>query len=254
MKTVQAKIIKDIITKLEPDNPAEKAYFFEHFHRYLKTLEFIPAEKLKNSTVVDAGCVPGHLALACKLLGAAKVVGLDYDPDRFGFRQKLEKQGIAVYKCRLGEDKIPLPDATGDFVIFTEVIEHLPCVPKAVLAEFWRILKPGGRLIITTPNVKNLANILRTLFGKSVSPNSAWVAAKPEQYHHHEYELNELAAAVSAAGFKIKKTAFIAGTEAAILKSRFETKIPRLISLTYALFAAILPRWRSYLFASAEKM
>lgn len=46
--------------------------------------------------------------------------------------------------------KIPLPDASLDAVLCTEVIEHVPD-PMAVLQEFGRLLKPGGKLLLTAP-------------------------------------------------------------------------------------------------------
>jgi ubiquinone/menaquinone biosynthesis C-methylase UbiE len=45
---------------------------------------------------------------------------------------------------------IPLPDASLDVVICTEVLEHVP-EPILVLREFGRIIAPGGRLILTAP-------------------------------------------------------------------------------------------------------
>ena len=63
-----------------------------------------------------------------------------------------------------GIGRMPLPDATFDMVVFTEVIEHIT-FPQIMMSEFARILKPGGRLIITTPNIFCLGNRLATLFG-----------------------------------------------------------------------------------------
>ncbi len=47
-------------------------------------------------------------------------------------------------------DAIPVPDASFDVIICTEVLEHVP-EPIAVVREFGRILAPGGRLILTAP-------------------------------------------------------------------------------------------------------
>ena len=49
---------------------------------------------------------------------------------------------------------IPVPDASFDAVLCTEVIEHVPD-PVAALRELVRVLRPGGRLIVTAPFVSN---------------------------------------------------------------------------------------------------
>ncbi len=54
------------------------------------------------------------------------------------------------YVCDI--TRIPLPDAALDAVLCTEVFEHVPD-PMAVLAEFSRLLKPGGRLLLTVPMI-----------------------------------------------------------------------------------------------------
>jgi SAM-dependent methyltransferase len=56
--------------------------------------------------------------------------------------------GKIDYVCDAGS--IPVADGTFDVVLCTEMLEHVP-EPLKVLAEFARILKPGGRLILTAP-------------------------------------------------------------------------------------------------------
>lgn len=51
--------------------------------------------------------------------------------------------------------QIPLPDASLDALLCTEVFEHVPD-PMTVLAEFSRLLKPGGRLLLTVPMISAL--------------------------------------------------------------------------------------------------
>lgn len=63
-----------------------------------------------------------------------------------------------------GLQRIPFPDKTFDAIIFTEIIEHV-IFPQILLAEVSRILKPGGFLILTTPNIHCLGNRLAVLMG-----------------------------------------------------------------------------------------
>lgn len=56
--------------------------------------------------------------------------------------------GEIDYVCDAGH--IPVPDATFDVVLCTEMLEHVP-EPLVVIAEFARILRPGGRIILTAP-------------------------------------------------------------------------------------------------------
>lgn len=50
---------------------------------------------------------------------------------------------------------LPYPDASFDLVLLTEVIEHLEN-HRAAICELARVLRPGGRLILTTPNIMRL--------------------------------------------------------------------------------------------------
>lgn len=64
------------------------------------------------------------------------------------FCQVDKKYGQIDYVCKL--DAIPVGAARYDYVLCTQVLEHLPD-PAAVLREFHRILKPGGLLYLTAP-------------------------------------------------------------------------------------------------------
>jgi len=251
---MQTLKLKRLLLQFYPDHPEEIKYFKQHFYRYLKTIKLIPPEYLSGKTVVDAGCIPGHMTSSLKALGAKEVIGLDYDPQRFGLGQKLQDRGLKIIKCHLGQEPLPLPANYADCVIFTEVIEHLSNNPISVLKELRRVLKTGGRLIVTTPNAGNFANLLRQAAGKSTDPRLLRLGEKPQQQHHREYRLSELAALLTGAGFKIKKTAYIPGTEWAIIKKSFPSPLPYLLSCIYALVPLAIPNVRSYLFVKAEKI
>ena len=66
-------------------------------------------------------------------------------------------------------EKIPYPiaDSSFDVVLLTEVFEHLREYPARTLAEGHRILRPGGLLVLSTPNSTYILNRLRLLCGTS---------------------------------------------------------------------------------------
>lgn len=116
-------------------------------------------------------------------------------------------------------DGIPLPSETADAVICQEGIEHFQDQIKP-FQEFNRILKPGGSLIITTPNYSNLRAKISYLlseserFGSMMPPNeidSIWMAkGSSEIYYGHIFLLGiqKLRLLGSLTGFKIKKIVF----------------------------------------------
>jgi 2-polyprenyl-3-methyl-5-hydroxy-6-metoxy-1,4-benzoquinol methylase len=66
-------------------------------------------------------------------------------------------------RCDLNLE-IPLASDSQDFIVSTEVIEHLEN-PRAVFREFHRILKPGAHLIVTTPNQESIRSLLSLCIG-----------------------------------------------------------------------------------------
>ena len=62
---------------------------------------------------------------------------------------------IEFYQIDLDTGRAPLPDAAGDVVVAVETIEHLEN-PRAFVRELTRLAKPGGWLIVTTPNQLSL--------------------------------------------------------------------------------------------------
>ena len=94
-------------------------------------------EAYVKGVTLDVGC--GHKPYEKTFFsGAEKYIGMDYLTDR----SKPDVVGSAT--------DIPLGDASFDTVVCTEVLEHVPDPLKA-LREMYRVLKPGGYLVLTTP-------------------------------------------------------------------------------------------------------
>jgi SAM-dependent methyltransferase len=99
--------------------------------------------------VVDLGCGSGNL-LFWSGLAPRWSIGLDasFDAVRFCGTQRGDRR--ACFAQALG-GALPLADEVADLVLLVEVIEHLTD-PASVLQEIRRVLRPGGRLFLTTPN------------------------------------------------------------------------------------------------------
>lgn len=69
---------------------------------------------------------------------------------------------VDVKVANLNTEPLPFADASFDLVTCTEVIEHLEHY-RETLREMHRVLQPGGRLVITTPNILNLKSRIRFL-------------------------------------------------------------------------------------------
>ncbi len=102
----------------------------------------------EGEAVLDAGCGLGYFLLKLQSSGA-QLHGMDVSPESVEY---VKKHITPNAKVGAVED-IPYPDNTFDKVLFCEVIEHVEDDAK-VLREIRRVLKPGGRVVITTPSLK----------------------------------------------------------------------------------------------------
>ena len=119
---------------------------YEHWHRYAFARQY--AEGMR---VLDAACGEGY---GTALLGAtaAEVVGLDIDAG--SIRHARSAYGSATIRFVEGScTGLPFADASFDIVVSFETIEHLDAADQPpMLAEFARVLKPAGLLVISSPN------------------------------------------------------------------------------------------------------
>lgn len=69
---------------------------------------------------------------------------------------------VEVKVANLNTEPLPFADASFDLVTCTEVVEHLEHY-RETLREIYRVLKPAGRLVVTTPNILNLKSRIRFL-------------------------------------------------------------------------------------------
>lgn len=116
-----------------------------------KLLEFFTTQK--KGKLLDGGTGDGSLSTEIHKLGFS-VDSCDIDPKLFKGKTRFKKANL--------NEKFPYKDKTFDYVVLTEVIEHLEN-PHQTVRECNRILKPNGKVIITTPNITNIFSRLKFL-------------------------------------------------------------------------------------------
>jgi ubiquinone/menaquinone biosynthesis C-methylase UbiE len=126
------------------------------FHGQLRALRRRTATLARlqpGDNVLDVGCGTGTLALEVqhRVGSAGRVVGVDPSPRQIArARSKAARRKLPV-EFQIGViEQLAFPDQTFDVVLSTLMMHHLPdSLKRQGLAEIARVLKPGGRLVIT---------------------------------------------------------------------------------------------------------
>ena len=142
-----------------------------------KVFELVSSFISKKSKILDLGAGRGHLSRRVHDL----LIKNRFIPKNLlatDFEKKIFQANEVAFKQADFNKELPFPNASFDIVYSVEVIEHLRC-PYDFLDECYRILKPNGMLIISTPNTLSLNSRLKffvTGFSEFYKPPSI----KPE--------------------------------------------------------------------------
>jgi 2-polyprenyl-3-methyl-5-hydroxy-6-metoxy-1,4-benzoquinol methylase len=133
---------------------------YEKYYSGRKWSRTFYAERIrKHATpggrLLDAGC-GRYLEFSSELSDDLQVVGIDLEKQ---FETHNQRSPFAV---RGDLERLPFPDGCFDTVISRSVVEHL-AEPEQVFQEFARVLKPGGKVIISTPNKLDYVSLIAML-------------------------------------------------------------------------------------------
>ncbi|GGV37511.1 hypothetical protein GCM10010277_24060 [Streptomyces longisporoflavus] len=172
--------------------------------------EAIGPATTRTSVVLDIGCGDGTAAAtAAPLLAGHRVVGVDWSQDAL---KRAHAQLPYVVRGELTDGGLPFADGAADAVLFSEVIEHL-VDPDSALDELRRVLRPGGHLMLSTPNLAAWYN--RGLLLAGVQPVFSEVSlrgihGRPGSEvvgHLRLYTARALREFVAASGFEVVRVA-----------------------------------------------
>jgi SAM-dependent methyltransferase len=116
------------------------------------------------------------------------------------FDGESEQAAFDFFNRNLEAAPLPFDDASFDCVLFCEVLEHLTGDPLRAVLELKRVLKPGGVMVLTTPNAARLENVIAFIEGRNMyDPYSGY---GPYGRHNREYTRHELHQLMVHAGFE----------------------------------------------------
>ncbi len=128
-----------------------RARFLRHITGAEARGEALASRLPRQGRTLEVGCGTGGLLVAAARSGRS-IVGVDIASRWLVVaRRRLADRGVSVPLIAAEAEHLPWPDETFDTVVADSVLEHLDD-PSLALREWRRILRPGGRLIVWSPN------------------------------------------------------------------------------------------------------
>ncbi len=156
-----------------------------------------------SDRVVDAGCGSGFLS-AFLAESCQHCLGVDVHSEaiRFASETFSEQKNLSFIESNLTD--APVGDNAIDKIYCVEVIEHLSSADaRSALEAFNRWLKPGGQLLITTPNYKSFWPVLEWLIDHlALSPRKARMA---DEQHITRFSPGSLSEILTRSGFSVDR-------------------------------------------------
>jgi SAM-dependent methyltransferase len=240
------KLIETVATKPQGAGPVWDDYLFDHSRRFASDIDYVTRFVPAGARILEVGA--RHYFLTRALLARSyEMTVLDAYPASDAERTLMP--GAEYLQCDLDTDTISANDGAFDAVICNEVFEHLRIDLIHSLSELLRVLKPGGRLLLSTPNLRSVTGLYNLLIrGEAYScigdvyENFRYVRNGPGNMGHiREYTSKEVTTFLSKIGFEV---------EGLIFRSRgCYTRSQRL----YHLLTAVCPTLRPFFSVVARK-
>lgn len=170
----------------------------KNFREHSKPLQWAEIQAIAKhlpagGALLDIGTGTGILPHAFHLMGAS-VHSVDLPSETGAPLRRLQDLGIKGSWLEVGPQPLPYAENSFDVVFAGDVVEHIPGSPRPFMTEVVRVLKPGGHLVLSTPNAVRLPVRLRVLLGYSNwMPLAEFYRLDLNPGHHKEYVKAELA-------------------------------------------------------------
>ena len=165
MKVPDQAAIEDALYYVEGivrDRNVVPSDFVRHRNRFRNDAAMLGAI-YEGGEVLELGAFPCHFTATLKALNYP-VIGIDLAPERS--KDMVARFGLDLRKCDIERERLPFADGAFRYVLLNEVFEHLRIDPLFVLSEINRVLAGDGTLMLTTPNLYSIQQIVRFLRGR----------------------------------------------------------------------------------------
>ncbi|WP_071187897.1 class I SAM-dependent methyltransferase [Trichormus sp. NMC-1] len=217
-----SKILDDtafeLIQLMESSRWGYKHYWHLQGFRIHETFRILldKISNLSDPCILDVGCNPPFLTATLTKL-KIDCLGVDLCPE--SFVDVTDKYNLSVIQADIEQERIPLEDESYDVVILTEVFEHLRINPIHTCSEMYRLVKPGGFLLLSTPNLHSVNGIYNFLFkGQAYTCTTNSIYDEFDLLnkfgffgHMREYTWQEVESFLIRIGFKTVHTQFLGG-------------------------------------------
>jgi SAM-dependent methyltransferase len=212
-------LVDRVAEQIRPDGPALVDWFTrycrEHRARFALDLDLVEAHVAPRARVLEYGAVPLVVTAALAAM-EYDVTGVDIDPARFA--ASIAALGLDVRRCDIETEPVPFASDSVDAVVFNELFEHLRVNPISTLREVHRVLRTGGRLLLSTPNLRSLRGLRNLVLHDRGHAASGGVYEQYEKLetlghmgHVREYTVREVAEFLARIGFRVDEVVFRGG-------------------------------------------
>ena len=172
--------------------------------RFRETLRRIPPAPSANSSILDLGSSRAWLPFFQVLLGYRRIALNTSYPDAGFVSDSLhvddtEPADVSMEIFDVERGEFPFEDESFDTITCLEVLEHLAIDPMAMMSEINRVLKPGGLLVLSTPNAVRTSNVVNILLGEQPCGWNPYNGFDTNR-HNREYTPREIERLLASSG------------------------------------------------------